>query len=117
VVRDRFGPKAQGRDIVWKHPNFPSPGKSPPNLAGGRLSDEPAAFTANYEEVGHVPDGLVSREVGSFLYEGETGDPAIDSDDERESIRLRPIKRQGAVFESSIRAEGQGQELREVVLI
>src|SRR5580698_9051023 len=100
--RDGSGPKLLRRDIRLHHAHFPWSRKPPPDLMGRLGSDSTPPVCAKNKELRHIPNGLTARYIRAFLDESQPCQFAIQHDQERMPVRLRPIKRKGLIAEPAI---------------
>jgi hypothetical protein len=74
-----------------------------PDMGSNGVASPSPTFAANDEELGHIPDRFITREIGALFHECEARQPAVNLDDERIPLWIGPIKRKTRVFISTVR--------------
>src|SRR5262245_33563873 len=77
--------------IRLHHTHFPTPRKSPPYFMRYLRSETTSPVSTKNEELRHVPDIFITRDLRPPLHQNKTRQFAIYHDKIRMSVRLLPV--------------------------
>lgn len=115
--RDGACPKMLRRNVRLHHANLPQSWEPPPHFMRYSSANSTSPASANNEKLCHIPDRVVARDLRSFLDKNQACQFPIHPDQERMSVRLRPIQRKGPVAEPAILPYIQIAEFAKIVRV